>query len=88
MRNLSINFAFYLLIFILYSFNLSCWPGNKEAAMDLYKRGIAELEAGIAVECVGRGEAYERAQRLQEKMKTNLLMAKERLEMLGKTRRR
>ena len=56
--------------------------------MDLYKRGIAELEAGIAVECVGRGEAYERAQRLQEKMKTNLLMAKERLEMLGKTRRR
>ncbi|XP_063849088.1 spastin-like isoform X2 [Scylla paramamosain] len=56
--------------------------GNKEAAMDLYRRGIAELESGIAVECVGRGEAYERAQRLQEKMKTNLLMARERLDML------
>ncbi|XP_050718311.1 spastin-like isoform X3 [Eriocheir sinensis] len=56
--------------------------GNKEAAMEMYRRGIAELEAGIAVECVGKGEAYERAQRLQEKMKTNLLMAKERLDML------
>ncbi|ROT65716.1 putative spastin isoform X1 [Penaeus vannamei] len=50
--------------------------------MELYRRGIAELEAGIAVDCLGRGEAYERAQRLQEKMRTNLIMAKERLDML------
>lgn len=56
--------------------------GSKELAMELYRRGIAELEAGIAVDCLGRGEAYERAQRLQEKMRTNLIMAKERLDML------
>ncbi|XP_071521098.1 spastin isoform X2 [Panulirus ornatus] len=56
--------------------------GNKEAAMELYRRGITELECGIAIDCMGRGEAYERAQRLQEKMKTNLIMAKERLDML------
>lgn len=58
--------------------------GNKETAMELYRRGISELECGIAVDCIGRGEAYERAQRLQEKMRTNLIMAKERLDMLGK----
>ena len=52
--------------------------------MELYRRGIAELESGIAVDCTGRGEAYERASRLQDKMKSNLIMAKERLEMLGK----
>lgn len=51
--------------------------------MELYRRGISELECGIAVDCGGRGEAYERAQRLQDKMRTNLIMAKERLDMLG-----
>ncbi|XP_066940068.1 spastin isoform X1 [Macrobrachium rosenbergii] len=56
--------------------------GSKELAMELYRRGISELEAGISVDCTGRGEAYERAQRLQDKMKTNLIMAKERLDML------
>ncbi|XP_071521099.1 spastin isoform X3 [Panulirus ornatus] len=62
--------------------HFSALPGNKEAAMELYRRGITELECGIAIDCMGRGEAYERAQRLQEKMKTNLIMAKERLDML------
>ncbi|XP_045596963.1 spastin isoform X2 [Procambarus clarkii] len=56
--------------------------GNKELAMELYRRGITELESGIAVDCAGRGDAYERAQRLQDKMRTNLIMAKERLDML------
>ncbi|XP_053655663.1 spastin isoform X2 [Cherax quadricarinatus] len=56
--------------------------GNKEVAMELYRRGITELESGIAIDCEGRGEAYERAQRLQDKMRTNLIMAKERLDML------
>ncbi|KAK3855477.1 hypothetical protein Pcinc_038126 [Petrolisthes cinctipes] len=51
--------------------------------MDLYRRGISELDQGIAVDCSGgRGEAYQRAQRLQDKMRTNLIMAKERLDML------
>lgn len=56
--------------------------------MDLYRRGINELEQGIAVDCSGgRGEAYQRAQRLQDKMRTNLIMAKERLDMLGESGR-
>lgn len=54
-------------------------------AIELYKKGIGELEKGIAVECYGgRGEVWERAQRLHEKMRTNLAMAKDRLDFLGK----
>lgn len=57
--------------------------GNKELAIKLYKRGIDELESGIAIDCShGKGEIWERAQRLQEKMKTNLTMAKDRLSLL------
>ena len=53
-------------------------------AIELYKKGIGELEKGIAVECTGgRGEVWERAQRLHEKMRTNLAMAKDRLDFLG-----
>ncbi|CAB3380591.1 Hypothetical predicted protein [Cloeon dipterum] len=56
--------------------------GQKEMAVELYKKGIAELEKGIAIECAGKGEVWERAQRLQGKMKTNLEMAKDRLDFL------
>ncbi|CAH1984137.1 unnamed protein product [Acanthoscelides obtectus] len=57
--------------------------GQKELAIDLYRKGITELELGIAVQCWGgRGEVWERAQRLHEKMKTNLAMAKDRLQFL------
>lgn len=53
-------------------------------AIELYKKGIGELEKGVAVECYGgKGEVYERAQRLQEKMQANLIMAKDRLDFLG-----
>ena len=57
--------------------------GNKEEAVSLYKRGIAELEKGIAIECTGYGEQWERAVKIQEKMIVNLAMAKERLEYLS-----
>ncbi|CAG7716737.1 unnamed protein product [Allacma fusca] len=57
--------------------------GNKDEAISLYKRGIAELEKGIAIECNGLGDQWERAQRIQEKMIVNLAMAKERLEYLN-----
>lgn len=58
--------------------------GQKELAIDLYRKGITELELGIAVQCWGgRGEVWERAQRLHEKMKTNLAMARDRLQFLG-----
>ncbi|XP_043581806.1 spastin isoform X2 [Bombus pyrosoma] len=57
--------------------------GQKEMAIELYKKGIGELEKGIAIECNGgRGEVWEHAQRLHDKMRTNLAMAKDRLDFL------
>lgn len=62
--------------------------GNKDLAIEFYKKGISELDRGIAVNCYyGRGEKWERAQRLQEKMKNNLKMAKDRLSLLMNERR-
>ncbi|KOX70992.1 Spastin [Melipona quadrifasciata] len=58
--------------------------GQKEMAIELYKKGIGELEKGIAIECNGgRGEVWEHAQRLHDKMRTNLAMAKDRLDFLA-----
>ncbi|XP_061692675.1 spastin [Syngnathoides biaculeatus] len=59
--------------------------GEKEEALQWYKRGIVELESGIAVTITGQGEQYERAKRLQEKMITNLTMAKDRLALIEAT---
>lgn len=59
--------------------------GVKEEAVQWYKRGIADLERGIAVEVTGEGDQYERSKRLQDKMVTNLNMAKERLALLEAT---
>ncbi|CAH1126610.1 unnamed protein product [Ceutorhynchus assimilis] len=62
--------------------------GQKDLAIDLYRKGITELELGIAVQCWGgRGEVWERAQRLHGKMKTNLAMAKDRLQFLASGRK-
>uniref|UniRef100_W5NG73 Spastin n=1 Tax=Lepisosteus oculatus TaxID=7918 RepID=W5NG73_LEPOC len=60
--------------------------GHKEQAVQWYKKGIAELEKGIALPITGEGEHYERAKRLQAKMTTNLIMAKDRLKLLEKLR--
>lgn len=56
---------------------------QKEQAVECYKKGIQELEKGIAVQVSGQGEQYDRARRLQAKMTTNLLMAKDRLQLLA-----
>ncbi|XP_072848846.2 spastin isoform X3 [Pogona vitticeps] len=56
--------------------------GQKEQAVEWYRRGIKDLEEGIAIPVIGQGDHYERARRLQAKMKTNLAMAKDRLELL------
>ncbi|XP_077139267.1 spastin isoform X1 [Ranitomeya variabilis] len=56
---------------------------QKEQAIECYKKGIQELEKGIAVQVVGQGEQYDRARRLQAKMMTNLIMAKDRLQLLA-----
>ncbi len=86
--------------------------GEKEQAVQWYKKGIAELEKGIAVELTGEGNMqtkhsdvlclcalwtcfslvlhvitgyqYDRAKKLQEKMVSNLTMARDRLALLGK----
>lgn len=58
--------------------------GQKEQAVEWYKKGIEELEKGIAVIVTGQGEQYEKARRLQAKMMTNLVMAKDRLQLLEK----
>uniref|UniRef100_A0A8D2BB57 microtubule-severing ATPase n=1 Tax=Sciurus vulgaris TaxID=55149 RepID=A0A8D2BB57_SCIVU len=47
--------------------------GQKEQAVEWYKKGIEELEKVIAVIVTGQGEQCERARRLQAKMMTNLL---------------
>ncbi|KAM4772097.1 spastin [Rhinophrynus dorsalis] len=57
---------------------------QKEQAVEWYKKGIEELEKGIAVPVTGQGEQYDRARRLQAKMSTNLIMAKDRLQLLAK----
>ncbi|XP_010225618.1 PREDICTED: spastin [Tinamus guttatus] len=58
--------------------------GQKEQAVEWYKKGIEELEKGIAVIVIGQGDQCERARRLQSKMRTNLAMAKDRLQLLEK----
>ncbi|XP_044045291.1 spastin isoform X2 [Siniperca chuatsi] len=58
--------------------------GDKQQAVGWYQRGITELEKGIAIQISGSGEKYERDRRLQNKMTTNLIMAKDRLQSLVK----
>ncbi|KAK7504867.1 hypothetical protein BaRGS_00003895 [Batillaria attramentaria] len=55
---------------------------RKDVAVEMYRKGIKELEKGIAVDVNGEGETFQRARRLKEKMMTNLVMAKDRLEVL------
>lgn len=58
---------------------------QKEIAINLYREGIMELERGINIDVwQGTGEKWTKAQRLHDKMQTNLAMAKDRLNFLGK----
>uniref|UniRef100_A0A3P9DDI5 microtubule-severing ATPase n=1 Tax=Maylandia zebra TaxID=106582 RepID=A0A3P9DDI5_9CICH len=60
--------------------------GEKKEAVQWYKKGISELERGIAIELTGQaGEQYDRAERLQDKMVTKLTMAKDKLTLLETT---
>lgn len=61
-----------------------CILEQKEIAIRLYKEGILELERGINIDVwQGHGEKWVKAQRLHDKMQTNLAMAKDRLHFLG-----
>uniref|UniRef100_A0A8C1W752 Spastin n=1 Tax=Cyprinus carpio TaxID=7962 RepID=A0A8C1W752_CYPCA len=57
--------------------------GDKEQAVQWYRKGIAELEKGICIQVTGAGEKADRARKLQNKMTSNLTMAQDRLELLG-----
>lgn len=57
---------------------------QKDLAISLYREGIQELERGINIDVwSGTGEKWIKAQRLHDKMQTNLAMAKDRLNFLG-----
>lgn len=71
-------------VWLILQFVIFLSAGQKDLAIELYRKGILELEKGIAIDCTGgKGEVWERAQRLHVKMKTNLSMAKDRLSFLG-----
>uniref|UniRef100_A0A671RQZ6 microtubule-severing ATPase n=1 Tax=Sinocyclocheilus anshuiensis TaxID=1608454 RepID=A0A671RQZ6_9TELE len=57
--------------------------GDKEQAVQWYRKGIAELEKGICIQVTGAGEKADRARKLQNKMTNNLTMAQDRLELLA-----
>ncbi|CAK6951753.1 spastin-like [Scomber scombrus] len=59
--------------------------GDKGVAAQWYRKGITELERGIAVEITGQGEQHDRAKRLRDKMVNNLTMARDRLALLEAT---
>ncbi len=57
---------------------------QKESVIDMYSAGIDELEKGIRMDLSHlTGEEGERSRKLQEKMKKNLLMVRDRKERLG-----
>ncbi|XP_077102204.1 spastin isoform X2 [Siphateles boraxobius] len=58
--------------------------GDKDKAVQWYRKGITELEKGICIQVTGAGEKAKKARKLQDKMISNLTMAKDRLELLGK----
>ena len=57
--------------------------------VDMYKKGISELERGILLQFNGEGKESHQAKKLQHKMKLNLDMAKKRLDWhhLNETRK-
>lgn len=67
-----------------YDFFSLSYLEQKEIAINLYREGIGELERGINIDVwQGSGEKWTKAQRLHDKMQTNLAMAKDRLNFLG-----
>ncbi|KAL3170692.1 hypothetical protein MRX96_044142 [Rhipicephalus microplus] len=53
----------------------------KVLAIDLYRKGIEELQKGLAIDfSQGKGPSWERAHMLIDKMKVNLVMAKDRID--------
>ncbi|KAJ7376494.1 hypothetical protein OS493_034230 [Desmophyllum pertusum] len=55
---------------------------TKKRAVDFYKKGINELEIGLQISCDEEGEEWQKARKLQDKMKSNLENTRERLDEL------
>ncbi|RWS17115.1 spastin-like protein [Dinothrombium tinctorium] len=56
---------------------------QKGFVIDLYKKGLKELERGIAIEFKdNEGPTWDRARKLREKMQNNLIMVQDRLDQL------
>lgn len=55
---------------------------TKKRAVDFYKKGINELETGLQISCDEEGEEWQKARKLQDKMKSNLENTRERLDEL------
>lgn len=55
---------------------------DKTAAVEYYRLGVAELQAGVAVQVMASGEDRQKANKIHLKMKNNLAMAQDRLNYL------
>jgi len=55
---------------------------HKVKALELYRKGMKELEKGVKIDIRGQGEEVERAQRLHDKMVHSLQQTKERVQVL------
>lgn len=55
---------------------------QKVKALELYRKGIKELESGIKLDITGRGEEVDRAQRLHDKMVHSLQQSVDRVQVL------
>ncbi|KAL9952617.1 hypothetical protein ACROYT_G039893 [Oculina patagonica] len=54
----------------------------KKRAVDFYKKGVSELEIGLQICCDEEGEEWQKARKLQDKMKSNLETTRDRLDEL------
>jgi len=55
---------------------------EKVTAIELYRKGVKELESGVKIDIHGHGEDAERAQRLHDKMAHSLQQTVERVQVL------
>ncbi|XP_058954902.2 spastin-like [Pocillopora verrucosa] len=55
---------------------------SKRRAVEFYRKGIGEMETGLQINCDGEGVEWEKARKLQDKMKSNLENTRERLDEL------
>ncbi|XP_031550240.1 spastin-like [Actinia tenebrosa] len=55
---------------------------TKKRVVDLYRRGIKELEDALAIDLTGKGEDWDKARRLQDKMETTHESARDRMDEL------